>query len=67
VRLTNAQFITMRTIVNIPDAMHTQARIYAASNKTTLAALVNEGLASLLKRKQAKNGNPLRLRKGSAI
>jgi len=57
----------MRTIVNIPDAMHTQARTYAAANKTTLAALVNEGLASLLKRKQAKNGNPLRLRKGSAI
>jgi len=47
--------------------MHTDARTYAAANKTTLAALVNEGLAAILKRKQAKTGNPLRLRKGDAI
>jgi len=57
----------MRTQINIPDSLHTQAKTYAASNKTTLAALVNEGLASLLARKQAKTGNPLRLRKGDSV
>jgi len=57
----------MTTQINIDDALHMQAKTYAAQHSTTLKALVNEGLASLLKRKQAKNGNPLRLRKGSAI
>ena len=55
--------ITMNTQINIDDALHTQAKTYAAQNKTTLRALINKGLAELLKRKQAKTGNPLRLRK----
>lgn len=54
----------MKTQININDTLHTQARTYAAANKTTLSALVNEGLASLLSRKQAKTGNPIKLRKG---
>lgn len=57
----------MTTQINIDDDLHTQAKTYAAQNGTTLKALVNQGLADLLKRKQAKTGNPLRLRKGSAI
>jgi hypothetical protein len=57
----------MTTQIDIDDALHTQAKTYAAQNGTTLKALVNEGLAAILKRKQAKTGNPLRLRKGSAI
>jgi Arc/MetJ family transcription regulator len=57
----------MTTQIDIDDALHTQAKTYAAQNGTTLKALVNEGLTSLLKRKQAKNGNPLRLRKGAVI
>jgi len=57
----------MTTQINIDDDLHTQAKTYAAQNGTTLKALVNQGLADLLKRKQAKTGNPLRLRKGAAI
>lgn len=57
----------MTTQIDIDDALHTQAKTYAAQHGTTLKALVNEGLAALLKRKQAKNGNPLRLRKGDSI
>jgi len=57
----------MTTQIDIDDALHTQAKTYAAQHGTTLKALVNEGLADLLKRKQTKTGNPLRLRKGSAI
>ena len=56
----------MKTQININDPLHTQAKVYAACNKTTLSALVNEGLASLLKRKQAKTGNPLKLREVKA-
>ena len=52
----------MKTQIDIPDPLHFHAKVYAATNKTTLAALVNEGLADLLKRKQAATGNPLRLR-----
>lgn len=53
----------MNTQINIEDSLHTQAKTYAAQNKTTLRALINEGLAELLKRKQSATGNPLRLRK----
>jgi hypothetical protein len=56
----------MKTQIDIPDTLHTQAKVYAATNKTTLSALVNEGLAELLKRKQAKTGNPLRIREVKA-
>lgn len=52
----------MKTQIDINDPLHFRAKVYAACNKTTLSALVNEGLAELLKRKQAKSGNPLRLR-----
>ena len=52
----------MKTQIDISDPLHFRAKVYAACNKTTLAALVNEGLASLLARKQAKTGNPLKLR-----
>ena len=52
----------MKTQIDINDTLHTQARTYAAQHKTTLTSLVNEGLAALLKRKQATTGNPLRLR-----
>lgn len=55
--------ITMNTQINIDDALHTQAKTYAAQHKTTLRALINEGLAALLARKQAKTGNPIKLRK----
>jgi len=51
----------MTTQINIPDALHTQAKTYAAQNGTTLKALVNQGLAELLKRKATQ---PLRIRKG---
>jgi Arc/MetJ family transcription regulator len=57
----------MTTQINIDDDLHTQAKTYAAQNGTTLKALVNQGLADLLKRKQAKTGNPLRLRKGEKV
>lgn len=51
--------IIMTTQINIPDALHTQAKTYAAQNGTTLKALVNQGLAELLKRKATQ---PLRIR-----
>jgi hypothetical protein len=57
----------MKTQIDIPDPLHFRAKVYAACNKTTLAALVNEGLTDLLKRKQAKQGNPLRIRKGEKV
>lgn len=56
----------MKTQIDINDPLHFRAKVYAACNKTTLSALVNEGLAALLKRKQAKTGNPLRLREVKA-
>lgn len=56
----------MLTQLDIDDALHKKAKTFAAKNGTTLKALVNEGLASLLLRKQAKTGNPLRLREVKA-
>lgn len=52
----------MLTQLDIDDALHKKAKTFAAKTGTTLKALVNEGLADLLKRKQATTGNPLRLR-----
>jgi excinuclease UvrABC nuclease subunit len=55
----------VRTIIDIPDALHTQAKTYAAQNGTTLKALVNEGLSELLKRKSP--ATPKRFRKGERV
>jgi len=57
----------MLTQLDIQDDLHTQAKAYAVKHKTTLKALVNEGLAALLKRKQPASGNPLRIRKGEKV
>jgi hypothetical protein len=57
----------MLTQIDIEDALHKKAKQHAVNHGTTLKALVNEGLSELLKRKQAKTGNPLRLRKGESV
>lgn len=57
------KFLAMLTQLDIDDSLHKKAKTFAAKNGTTLKALVNEGLAALLARKQAKTGNPIKLRK----
>jgi predicted transcriptional regulator len=57
----------MTTQIDIPDDVHKQVKQYAANHGTTLKAFVNEAIVDLLKRKQAKTGNPLRLRKGDSV
>ncbi len=49
----------MKTQIDIqPESLHRDAKVYAARNGVTLAALVNEGLATLLRRKQPAAKNP---------
>lgn len=44
----------MKTTIEIPDALLAEARRTAAHEKTTLRALVEEGLREALRRRQAK-------------
>lgn len=57
--------ITMKTQIDIPNALHLQAKTHAAKSGTTLKALVNEGLEELLKRKSP--AAPKRFRKGERV
>ncbi len=53
--------------IDVPYDLHMKAKAHALQRGITLKALVNEALSDLLKRKQAKQGNPLRLRKGDSV
>jgi hypothetical protein len=57
----------MRTQIDINDALHTRVKTHCASAGITLKAFTNEAFSDLLKRKQAKTGNPLRIRKGERV
>lgn len=61
--------MTTKTL-KISESIHSQLRVSAAQNKQSLQSLaegfITTGLTSLLARKQAKTGNPLRLRKEKA-
>jgi hypothetical protein len=57
----------MRTQIDIEDALHTRVKTHCASAGITLKAFTNEAFSELLKRKQAKQGNPLRIRKGEKV
>lgn len=64
--------ITMETkSLKISEPIHSQLRVSAAQNKQSIQSLaesfITTGLASLLARKQAKTGNPLRIRKGEKV
>ena len=52
--------------LKISETLHSRLRIGAANQGCSLQSLaegfITTGLAELLKRKQAKTGNPLRLR-----
>jgi len=50
----------MLTQIDIEDKLHESARSFAFKTKTTLKALVNEGLADLLRRKQPAPKPPTR-------
>ena len=56
----------MTKTLKISESIHSQLRLSAAEQKQSLQSLaegfISTGLAALLKRKQAKTGNPLRLR-----
>ena len=58
--------MTTKTL-KISESIHSQLRLSAAEQKQSLQSLaegfISTGLAALLKRKQAKTGNPLRIRK----
>ena len=57
--------MTTKTL-KISESIHSQLRVSAAQQKQSLQSLaegfITTGLSALLKRKQAKTGNPLRLR-----
>lgn len=64
--------ITMETkTIKISEPIHSQLRVSAAQQKQSIQSLaesfISTGLASLLARKQAKTGNPLRIRKGEKV
>lgn len=55
------RFTTMPTTTfEIDDDLRKKAKVYATNNKTTLGALLNEGLADLLRRKQPAPKTPTR-------
>jgi hypothetical protein len=60
----------MKTL-KINESLHSQLRIESAGKGCSLQSLaesfLTKGLSDLLKRKQAKTGNPLRLRKGDSV
>ena len=62
--------MTTKTL-KISDTLHQQLRITAGKRCLPLQQMadlaITTGLASLLARKQAKTGNPLRLRKGERV
>lgn len=58
---------TLKIDANLHHKLHIAAAHEGCSIQHLAETLITTGLASLLKRKQAKTGNPLRLRKGSAI
>ena len=53
----------MKTTIHIPDALLTKAQAVAAREKTTLKALVSEGLQKVLEERQTKK--PFVLKDGS--
>jgi hypothetical protein len=53
----------MKTTVHIPDALLAAAQAIAAREKTTLKALINEGLQKVVKERRKKK--PFRLEDGS--
>ena len=53
----------MKTTIHIPDALLTKAQAVAAREKTTLKALVSEGLQRVLEERQTKK--PFVLKDGS--
>jgi hypothetical protein len=53
----------MKTTVHIPDALLADAQAIAAREKTTLKALINEGLQRVVK--EHRKGKPFRLEDGS--
>ena len=60
--------MTTKTL-KISESIHSRLRLSAAEQKQSLQSLaegfITTGLASLLARKQAKTGNPLKLRNSS--
>lgn len=60
----------MTKTLKINETLHSQLRLSAAEQKQSMQSLaegfITTGLASLLKRKQAKTGNPLRIREVKA-
>jgi hypothetical protein len=61
--------MTTKTL-KISESIHSQLRVSAAQQKQSLQSLaegfITTGLSALLKRKQAKTGNPLRIREVKA-
>jgi hypothetical protein len=53
----------MKTTIEIPDTLFAEARKLAASEQTTLKALVSEGLRRIIAERQ--NKAPFQLRKAS--
>jgi len=60
----------MTKTLKISESIHSQLRVSAAQQKQSLQSLaegfITTGLSALLKRKQAKTGNPLRIREVKA-
>ena len=54
----------MKTTIDIADALFERAKVLAERDKTTLRALVEEGLRAVLERR-AGNHHPFKLRDGS--
>jgi hypothetical protein len=53
----------MKTTIHIADALFDEAQALAAKRKTTLKALVNEGLRKVID--EAKTAKPFKLKDGS--
>jgi hypothetical protein len=55
----------MKTTVQIPDSLLVRAKVIARREKTTLAALVTEGLRSVVEARTAPSGRRFKLRDAS--
>lgn len=55
----------MKTTVQLPDSLLTRAKAIALREKTTLAALVEEGLRAVVQARSAQNEKPFVLRDAS--
>jgi hypothetical protein len=55
----------MKTTIHIPDSLFNEARRLARQEKTTLKALVEEGLRNVVTERREKTSKAFKLRKAS--